>query len=105
MKALQEKQTQLEIELKSCETRMKELLEEVEKSGGLIQKQGIIRRNIDDNLEYRKLKAQVDGLDGEIDSLETRSLQIGGLSQIEAMLLKLSQERESLLTEVWKINY
>ncbi|KAL6532168.1 hypothetical protein OROGR_014138 [Orobanche gracilis] len=102
LKALQEKQTQLEIELKSCETRIKELSEEVEKSGGLIQKQATIRRNIDDNLEYRKLKAQVDGLDEEIDSLETRSLQIGSLSQIEAMLLKLSQERESLLTELNK---
>ncbi|KAL6582060.1 hypothetical protein OROMI_006074 [Orobanche minor] len=102
LNALQEKQTQLGIELKSCETRMKEILEEVENSGGVIQKQAIVRRNIDDNLEYRKLKARVDGLLEEIDSLETRSLQIGGLSQIEAMLLKLSQERESLLTELNK---
>lgn len=100
MKALQEKQTLSESELRSCETRMDELLKELDKSRDLSRNQEELRRNIEENLEYRKLRAQVDELTREIESLEDSVLKIGGVSKIEALLLKLSQERESLLMEV-----
>ncbi|KAK4420899.1 DNA repair protein [Sesamum alatum] len=57
-----------------------------------------LRRNIEKNLGYRNLKAQVDQLTSEIESLEERVLKIGGVSKNEALLLKLSQD--SLLTKV-----
>ncbi|KAL0340580.1 UNVERIFIED_CONTAM: DNA repair protein [Sesamum radiatum] len=79
---------------------MNELLTELDKSRDLSRNQAELRRNIEENLEYRKLKAQVDQLTREIESLEESVLKIGGVSKIEALLLKLSQERESLLTEL-----
>lgn len=97
MKALQEKQTQSQSELTSCGTRMEELLKDLEKSRDLINNQTELRRNIEDNLEYRKLKAQVEELTREVELLEDSVLKI---PKIESLLLKLSQERESLLTEV-----
>ncbi|KAG8369606.1 hypothetical protein BUALT_Bualt14G0031100 [Buddleja alternifolia] len=100
LKALQEKQTLSESELQSCETRMNELLRELDKSRDLSRNQAELRRNIEENLEYRKLKAQVDELTREIESIEDSVLKIGGVSKTEALLLKLSQERESLLTEL-----
>ncbi|KAK6161696.1 hypothetical protein DH2020_005077 [Rehmannia glutinosa] len=102
LKALQEKETQLKLELKSDETRMNELLKELDKSKELSQTQAEIRRNIQDNLEYRKVKAQVEELTREIESLEDSMLTIGGLSKISSILVKLSQERESFLTELNK---
>ncbi|KAL3619971.1 DNA repair protein rad50 [Castilleja foliolosa] len=101
LKALQEKQTWLEVDLRNGETRNTELSEEIEKIGDVIQKQEALKRNIEDNLEYRKSKAQVDELTREIESLDERISQIGG-SKIEALLSKLTQERESLLTELNK---
>ncbi|KAK4404051.1 DNA repair protein [Sesamum angolense] len=100
LKALQEKQALSESELRSCQNRMNELLTELDKSRDLSRNQAELRRNIEENLEYRKLKAQVDQLTREIESLEESVLKIGGVSKIEALLLKLSQERESLLTEL-----
>ncbi|CAA0841677.1 DNA repair protein RAD50, partial [Striga hermonthica] len=102
LKGLQERQTQLEVELKSCDIRKNEISKEVEKSREVIQKQATLRRNIEDNLEYRKLKGQVEELTGEIDSLEEKILQIGGVSNTEALHSKLNQERDSLLTELNK---
>lgn len=99
MKELLKKQTQREVELRSCEPRIDELTEKMDEIRNLISSQAEVRRNIEENLEYRKMKAQVADLTQEIDSLEDSILKIGG-SKIESMLLKLSQERESLLTEV-----
>lgn len=101
MKALQAKQTLLESKLTSCKTRMNELLEDLEKSRDLIRNQAELRRNIQENLDYRKAKAQLDELTREIESLEDSVKNIGGVSKFESLLLKHSQERESLLTEVW----
>ncbi|KAL7105884.1 hypothetical protein ACP275_07G074600 [Erythranthe tilingii] len=100
LKALQEKQALSESKLRNCKTRMEELLKELDKSRDLSRNQAELRRNIEENLEYRKLKAQVDELTREIESLEDKVLKMGGVSKIEALLVKLSQERESLLTEL-----
>lgn len=97
---LREKQVSSELEIKNCDTRIAELTKELDKSRDLIRDQAELRRSIEENLEYRKLKAQVDELTREIESLEDSVLKIGGFSKIEALLLKLSRERESLLQEV-----
>lgn len=97
MKALQEKQSQSQTELTSCSTRIEELSKDLEKSRELITNQTELRRNIEDNLEYRKMKYQVEELTREVESLEENVLKI---PKTESLLLKLSQERESLLTEV-----
>lgn len=60
-----------------------------------------LRRNIEDNLDYRKTKADVDRLTREIESLEEKVLKIGRLASIEAEIVRLSQERERLLSEVY----
>ncbi|XP_051127899.1 DNA repair protein RAD50 [Andrographis paniculata] len=100
LRTLQEKQTATESEIQSCGMRMNELLKELEKSRDLIRKQSDLKRNIEENIEYRKLKSQVEQLTHEIESLEENVLKIGGVSKIEAVLRKLSQDRESLLTEL-----
>lgn len=98
---MQEKQSLSESQLQSCDSRKEEILAELNKSKDLMRNQDQLRRNIEDNLNYRKTKAEVDKLTREIESLEERILKIGGVSTVEAELGKLSQERERLLSEVF----
>ncbi|KAJ7957253.1 DNA repair protein RAD50 [Quillaja saponaria] len=100
LKELQEKQSLSESQLKICDTRKHEILAELNKSKDLMRNQDQLRRNIEDNLNYRKTKAEVDELTHEIESLEDKILKIGGVSAVEAELQKLSQERERLLSEL-----
>nr|XP_048333256.1 DNA repair protein RAD50 isoform X2 [Ziziphus jujuba var. spinosa] len=100
LKELQERQYQSESQLKSCDARKEDILAELNKSKDLMRNQDQLRRNIEDNLNYRKTKAEVDALTLEIESLEDRILKIGGISTFEGELVKLSQERERLLSEV-----
>ncbi|KAL7251141.1 hypothetical protein ACSBR1_013051 [Camellia fascicularis] len=100
LKELQEKHTLSESQLQSCEIRKQEILVELDKGKDLMRNQDQLRRNIEDNLNYRKTKAEVDRLAHEIDSLQDRILKSGGIPTFESNLLKLSQERESLLSEL-----
>ncbi|KAK2973610.1 hypothetical protein RJ640_027520 [Escallonia rubra] len=89
-----------ESQLQSCEIRKQEISSELKKSEDVMGSQDQLKRNIEDNLNYRKTKAEVDKLTNEIDSLEERTLEIGGVSSFEAELAKLTRERESLLSEL-----
>ncbi|KAI5654013.1 hypothetical protein M9H77_31200 [Catharanthus roseus] len=100
LKELQEKHTVAESELQSSETRKQEISAELKKSEDLIEKQDKLRRNIEDNINFRKTKAEVDELTHEIECLEDRVLKIGGISAIEAELTQMSKERERLLSEL-----
>ncbi|XP_038720675.1 DNA repair protein RAD50 [Tripterygium wilfordii] len=97
---LQEKRSLSESQLQRCDTRKEEILAELNKSKDLMRNQDLLRRNIEDNLNYRKTKADVDELAQEIESLEEQILKIGGVSTCEAELVKLSKERERLLSEL-----
>lgn len=100
LKELQEKKAQAESQLQGCDSRKQEILAELNKSKDLMRNQDQLRRNIEDNLNYRKTKADVDELARDIESLEEQILKIGGVSTVEAEIGKLSQERERLLSEV-----
>lgn len=101
LKELQEKKAQAESQLQGCDSRKQEILVELNKSKDLMRNQDQLRRNIEDNLNYRKTKAEVDELARDIESLEEQILKIGGVSTVEAELGKLSQDRERLLSEVF----
>lgn len=103
LKELEEKKTLSESELQRCESRKREVLAELEKSKDLVRSQSELKRNIDDNLDYRKTKAEVDELTHEIELLDERVLKLGGISSVEAELKKLAEERERLLSEVWSM--
>lgn len=103
LKELQEKKSSLELQLRNCDTRKQEILVDLNKSKDLMRNQDQLRRNIEDNLNYRKTKAEVDELSSEIESLEEEILKIGGVSAVESNLTKISQERERLLSEVFMI--
>jgi DNA repair protein RAD50 len=100
LKELQEKKSVLESQLQSCDISKQEISDELNKSEDLMRNQDQLRRNIEDNLNYREKKAEVDELAHEIESLEEGILKIGGVSTFEAELGKLAQERERLLSEV-----
>ncbi|GLT97735.1 hypothetical protein SLE2022_152840 [Rubroshorea leprosula] len=99
LKELQEQKSALQTEIQSCKTRREETSDEISKSNTLMGNQNKLRRNIVDNLNYRKTKAQVDALTWEIESLEDRMLKIGGISKFEGELKKLLQEKERLHSE------
>ncbi|WMV31396.1 hypothetical protein MTR67_024781 [Solanum verrucosum] len=99
---LQDKRSLSESQLQSCESRKDAILAEVKKSKDLMGNQDSLRRNIEDNLNYRKTKAEVDELTHEIELLEDKVLTLGGFSTVEAELKKLSHERERLLSELNK---
>ncbi|KAL1548104.1 DNA repair protein RAD50 isoform X1 [Salvia divinorum] len=100
LKALQAKQTVSRSNITKCQTRLNEIEEDLEKSKNLIRSQAEVRRNIQQNLDYREAKAQLDELTREIESLEDSVMNIGGVSKFESLLLKNSQERDSLLKEL-----
>lgn len=100
LKELSEKLALVQSQLQSCDIRMQEISAEVTKSNDLLRNQDLLKRNIEDNLNYRKTKSQVDELTYEIELLEEQIVKIGGVSKFEAELAKLSQERERLLSEL-----
>ncbi|KAK6279303.1 hypothetical protein POUND7_019570 [Theobroma cacao] len=99
LKELLEQQSVMESQLLSCDARKQEISAELNKSKDLMRNQDQLRRNIEDNLNYRKTKAEVDKLTREIDLLQERALEIGGISKFEGELRKISEERERLLSE------
>ncbi|GAB2227860.1 hypothetical protein Drorol1_Dr00009687 [Drosera rotundifolia] len=100
LKELQEKRSQSQFELQSCGSRKQELLAELSKNEDLKRNQDQLRRSIDDNLNYRKTKAEVDALTREIESLEEEIMKIGGVSTFQNDMARFSQERERVLSEV-----
>ncbi|XP_061369150.1 DNA repair protein RAD50 isoform X2 [Gastrolobium bilobum] len=100
LKELQEKKSLSESQLQSCDTRKQEIFAELNKSKDLMRNQDQLKRNIEDNLNYRKTKAEVDELACEIETLEENILKVGGVYTFETELQKLSQERERLLSEL-----
>ncbi|XP_028772634.1 DNA repair protein RAD50 [Neltuma alba] len=102
LRELQEKKSLSESQLQSCDVRKKEILSELHKSQDVMRNQDQLKRNIVDNLNYRKTKAEVDELGSEIETLEERILKSGGISTVESELQKLSHERERLLSELNK---
>ncbi|XP_048235387.1 DNA repair protein RAD50 isoform X2 [Ricinus communis] len=102
LKEMQEKLSLLESQLQSCDDRKKEILDELNKCENANQNQESLYRKIQDNLNYRKTKAEVDKLTQEIESLEEEMLKIGGVSTFEGELARHLQERESLLSELNK---
>lgn len=100
LQELQEKLALSKSQLKICEERKQEISAELCKSKELMSNQGQLKRNIDDNLNYRKTKAEVDELAREIERLEEKVLDIGGMSATEAVYKRLLQEKERLLSEV-----
>lgn len=97
---MQEKLSLSESQLQGCDARKQEILAELNDSKNAVRSQDNLRRSIEDNLNYRKIKAEVEELTREIESLEERILKIGGFSSFEAELAKLLQERERLLSEL-----
>ncbi|KAI3850605.1 hypothetical protein MKX03_011424 [Papaver bracteatum] len=100
LRELSEKLSLSESELQNYETKKDEISVELNKSKELKGSQGQLKRNIDDNLNYRKTKAEVDELEKEIESLEDSILRIGGVSTFEAELKKHKQEKERLRSEL-----
>lgn len=100
LKESQEKLALSESYLKRCEDRKQEISKDLKKSKELLLSQDQLKRNIDDNLNYRKTKARVDELTREIEVLEEKVLSFGGMSAIEAELKRHLQEKERLLSEV-----
>ncbi|KAI4317369.1 hypothetical protein L6164_025242 [Bauhinia variegata] len=100
LKELQEKNSLSESQLQSCNTRKQEILAELNKSKDLMRNQDQLKRNIEDNLNYRRTKAEVEKLALEIESLEEKILESGGVSAVEAEIQKLSQERDRFLSEL-----
>jgi len=99
LKELQGKLALCYSQLQNCEAKHKDISAELNKSKELLQSQGQLKRDIDDNLNYRKTKAEVEQLTRDIESLEERVLSIGSSSAIEADLKRHSQEKERLNSE------
>ncbi|XP_010274077.1 PREDICTED: DNA repair protein RAD50 [Nelumbo nucifera] len=100
LKELRDKLSGHEFELQRLKNKKQEISAELEKSKELRRSQDKLKRNIDDNLKYRKTKADLDELTCEIESLEDKILTMGGVSTIEASHKKAMQERERLMSEL-----
>ncbi|XBJ02385.1 hypothetical protein VPH35_021776 [Triticum aestivum] len=99
---LQERHTLSLSQLQKCEARKQDISVELDKSKQLLRSQDQLKRNIDDNLNYRKTKAEVDRLAHDIELLEENVLSIGSKSTIGADHKRHAQEKERLLSEVFR---
>uniref|UniRef100_A0A0E0K017 DNA repair protein RAD50 n=1 Tax=Oryza punctata TaxID=4537 RepID=A0A0E0K017_ORYPU len=99
LNGLQEKHTRLQSDLQKSKEKREEKNAELSKNKELLKSQDQLKRNIDDNLNYRKTKAEVERLTHEIELLEDKVLSIGSLSTVETDLKQYSQEKERLLSE------
>jgi len=97
---LQEKLSLCESQQHQCEKRKTEISSELNRSQELLRSQDQVKRNIDDNINYRKTKAEVDELAQELEALEDKIVSIGELSAMETELKKCLQEKEKLLSDV-----
>ncbi|XP_068655363.1 DNA repair protein RAD50 isoform X2 [Aristolochia californica] len=97
---LQEKHHRYESKKRDYDVQKQEISADLNKSKEVLRNQDQLKRNIDDNLNYRRTKADVDQLTQEIQSLEDKKEKIGGVSIFEADLRKHIQERERLLSEL-----
>lgn len=100
LKELQDKEALSESQNLSCEAKIRQITTELNDNKELKMKRGTVRRNIEDNLNYRKTKADITELTREIESLEHKILKFGGVSASENDLMRVSQERERLLSEL-----
>ncbi|KAJ3675731.1 hypothetical protein LUZ60_004773 [Juncus effusus] len=100
LKDVQEKHSLSQSQLSKTETRKQELTSELEKSKELLRNQDQLKRNIDDNLNYRKTKSEVDELEKEIEGLEQGMVGFGTMSGVEAELKRFFQEKDRLLSEL-----
>ncbi|KAM0935845.1 putative DNA repair protein Rad50 [Dioscorea sansibarensis] len=100
LKDLQDKHSLSESQLQKCDSMKQQILADLSKSKELMRNQDQLKRNIDDNLNYRKTKAEVEELACEIESLEEKVLSIGGVSAVEANLKRHLQEKERFLSEL-----
>uniref|UniRef100_A0A453C3G3 Uncharacterized protein n=1 Tax=Aegilops tauschii subsp. strangulata TaxID=200361 RepID=A0A453C3G3_AEGTS len=73
---LQERHTLSLSQLQKCEARKQDISVELDKSKQLLRSQDQLKRNIDDNLNYRKTKAEVDRLAHDIELLEENVISI-----------------------------
>lgn len=96
---LQEKHMLTLSQLQKHEARKHDITAELDRSKEVLRTQDQLKRNIDDNLNYRKTKADVDRLAHDIELLEDNVLSIGSMSTIEADLKRHAQEKERLLSE------
>lgn len=99
LKELQEKLSLCESQQHQCEKRKSDISAELNRSQELLRSQDQVKRNIDDNIAYRKTKADVDDLAQEMEALDDKIASIGEPSAVEADLKRYLQEKEKLLSE------
>ena len=98
-----ERLAMIDAQLKQSEKRKNEISAEVNKNRELLQSQAQIKRNIDDNIDYRKKKAEVEELAQQIENYEQKIIQTGDMSAAEVNLKKAMDEKQALVSEVIEI--
>ncbi|KAJ0606193.1 putative DNA repair protein Rad50 [Helianthus annuus] len=99
---LKEKQALEQVKLQNYNNKKQELSAVKNEIADRVRNQDLLRRNIDDNLKYREVKANVEACTRDIESLEQRMVDMGGSSAAESELAKLRKEKERLLSELNK---
>lgn len=100
LKNASENMTVLESQLQSYDIRVQEISAELAKSNQLLLRQEALKRNIQDNLNYRETKKKVDELNSDINLKEEEIVKMGGVSKFKTELHKLQQERDRFSSEL-----
>lgn len=100
LKELNERITCEEAERKVKVEKLKDLQAEVSKLNEVLRNQTELKRNIDDNLQYRLTVAKEQEVRANIESLEELLVGKGDLPSLEADLKRVMGELQSLLSEV-----
>ncbi|XP_074357274.1 DNA repair protein RAD50 [Apium graveolens] len=100
LKVVSEKKAVLDSQLQGYDTRVQEISAELAKSNQLLQNQQELKRNIEDNLNYRRTAQRIDDLTSEINLMEEEIVKMGGVFKFETELDKLKQERDRFSSEL-----
>ncbi|KAJ7547995.1 hypothetical protein O6H91_08G112800 [Diphasiastrum complanatum] len=100
LKMVNDKLSQYSSQIKDLERRKDLLSSELSKSHELLRSQDQVKRNIDDNINYRKTLAEEKQLEREIEAIEEQAITIGELTTLEADLKKVLADKQTALNEL-----
>lgn len=90
----------LEADLSEEDRQVKSLRDELAKVAASVGRQTELKRNIEDNIQYRKLLEEEEKMTRTIEELEEQLISMGNLHTLEADLRRANADLQRLLSEV-----
>eukprot|EP00850_Spirogloea_muscicola_P018610 SM000172S03083 [mRNA] locus=s172:238718:247159:+ [translate_table: standard] len=99
LKEITENLAQSQAQQQALEARLATKLEELGSNQDLLREQASVKRNIDDNINYRKTVMEEEKLAAQIEATQVQIVNIGDPNALESELKSLLQEKQGWLAD------